>query len=115
MTVAEALAYLHSLQQFGFQPGLASTRRLAAVVGNPHDRLAFIHVAGTNGKGSVCALLESVYRTSGRRVGLFTSPHLIRFGERIQINRSLLPESELARLTATLRSALEAESFCPYQ
>lgn len=110
MTVAEALAYLHSLQQFGFQPGLASTRRLAALVGNPHDRLAFIHVAGTNGKGSVCALLESVYRTSGRRVGLFTSPHLIRFGERIQINRSLLPESELARLTATLRSALEAEN-----
>ena len=110
MTVADALAYLHSLQQFGFQPGLASTRRLAGLVGDPHHRLSFIHVAGTNGKGSVCALLESVYRASGRRVGLYTSPHLIRFGERIQINRTLLPDTELARLTDRLKAAIDAEN-----
>jgi len=110
MTYREALDYLQSLQQFGFKPGLESTRRLAALVGNPHHQLAFIHVAGTNGKGSVCALLESVYRAAGRRVGLYTSPHLIRFGERIQINREPLPETDLARLTQQLKTALDQEN-----
>ncbi len=107
VTFAEALAYLHSLQQFGFQPGLETTRRLAALVGNPHESLTFIHVAGTNGKGSVCAMLESVYRGSGLRVGLFTSPHLVRFSERIQVNRFVIPESELARLTAHLKASVD--------
>lgn len=110
VTFAEALAYLQSLQLFGFRPGLATTLRLTSLVGHPHEGLQFIHVAGTNGKGSVCAMLESVYRASGRRVGLYTSPHLIRFGERIQIDREPLPENELARLTHQLKSALDVEN-----
>ena len=110
VTVAAALAYLQSLQQFGFKPGLETTHRLAALVGAPQERLSFIHVAGTNGKGSVCALLESVYRASGRRVGLYTSPHLVRFGERIQINRQSLPDRELAQLTAALKEIVEQEN-----
>ncbi len=61
--------------------------RLADLAGNPHDRLKFVHVAGTNGKGSTCAMIESVYRHAGLKVGLFTSPHLVSFSERIQINR----------------------------
>ena len=103
MTYPEALQHLHSLRQFGFQPGLETTRCLAAAAGNPHERLQFIHVAGTNGKGSVCAMLESVYRASGRRVGLYTSPHLVRFGERLQINRTPISDALLARHVAELR------------
>jgi len=99
----EALGYLHSLRQFGFQPGLETTRRLCTAVGNPQERLRFIHVAGTNGKGSVCAFLESVYRTAGFRVGLYTSPHLVRFNERIQVNRVPASEALLARGVAELR------------
>jgi dihydrofolate synthase / folylpolyglutamate synthase len=106
MTHADALAYLHSLRQFGFQPGLDTTRRLAAAAGDPHRHLRFIHVAGTNGKGSTCAMLESVYRTAGFRVGLYTSPHLVHFGERIQVNRQPLPEADLGRLVGHLREHL---------
>ncbi len=106
MTYAESLAYLQSLRMFGFQPGLETTRSLAAAVGNPHERLRFIHVAGTNGKGSVCAMLDSVHRAAGRRVGLYTSPHLVRFGERIQVNRAPIPDTDLARHVAALRTAL---------
>ncbi len=107
MTYADALAYLHSLRMFGFQPGLETTRRLAEAAGNPHERLRFIHVAGTNGKGSVCALLESVYRTTGFRTGLYTSPHLVRFGERMQINRVPIPDADLARHVAALKAVAE--------
>ena len=109
MTPVEALAYLHQLSQFGFQPGLDSTRRLAAAVGNPQDRLRFIHVAGTNGKGSTCAFLESMYRAAGFRTGLYTSPHLVRFGERIQVGRCPLPDETLARLVSELRQRMPAD------
>lgn len=110
MTYAEALTYLLSLQQFGFKPGLESTRRLASLVGNPHETLRFIHVAGTNGKGSVCAMLDAIHRTAGRRVGLYTSPHLIRFNERIRVDGTPIPDEALARLTAQLRAAVESAS-----
>jgi dihydrofolate synthase/folylpolyglutamate synthase len=110
VTYAEALTYLLSLQQFGFKPGLESTRRLASLVGNPHESLHFIHVAGTNGKGSVCAMLDAIHRTAGRRVGLYTSPHLIRFNERIRVDGTPIPDEALARLTARLRAAVEAAS-----
>ena len=104
VTLAEALQHLHSLRLFGFQPGLATTLRLAEAAGNPQNGLQFIHVAGTNGKGSVCAFLESVYRRSGRRVGMYTSPHLVRFGERIQINRVPIADDNLARHVAELKA-----------
>lgn len=80
-------------------PGLAKPLKLAELLGNPQSRLQFIHVAGTNGKGSTCAFLESIYREHGLRVGLYTSPHLVRFGERIQVNRTPIDESEVIRLT----------------
>jgi dihydrofolate synthase/folylpolyglutamate synthase len=104
VTIDEALSYLRSLQLFGFKPGLESTRRLAALAGDPQRRLRFIHVAGTNGKGSTCALLESVYRATGLKVGLFTSPHLVRFGERIQVNRCPISDDTLARRVAELKN-----------
>ena len=70
MTYAEAIEFLQGLRQFAATFGLENTRRLAALAGNPHRKLRFIHVAGTNGKGSTCAMLESIYRAAGLRVGL---------------------------------------------
>lgn len=105
MTYPEAIQYLYSLQMFGAKFGLDNTFKLAALAGNPHQKLRFIHVAGTNGKGSTCAMLESIYRTAGLRTGLFTSPHLVSFRERIQVNRQLIPENGIVRLVAELRAA----------
>ena len=102
---AAALEFLYRLKVFGTNFGLENTFQLAERVGNPQEKLRFIHVAGTNGKGSTCAMLESIYRAAGLRVGLFTSPHLVSFRERIQINRQLIPETEVARLVQKLRAA----------
>jgi dihydrofolate synthase/folylpolyglutamate synthase len=105
MTYPQAIEYLYSLRLFGMKLGLENTRRLAAAMGSPHERLRFIHVAGTNGKGSTCAMLESIYRARGLRVGLFTSPHLVSFTERIQVDRRLIGRGEVARLTDQMRAA----------
>ena len=98
MTYPEAIQFLFSLRRFGATFGLTNVLKLARLAGNPQERLRFIHVAGTNGKGSTCAMLESIYRAAGLRVGLFTSPHLIHFGERIQVNRVLISESGIVSL-----------------
>lgn len=108
MTYRESLGFLYSLQRFGSVLGLDTVRELAARAGRPHKRLRFIHVAGTNGKGSTCAMLESIYRAAGLRVGLFTSPHLVSFRERIQINRQLITEAEVVCLVEEMRSLLES-------
>ena len=102
-----ALEFLYGLQMFGANFGLENTRQLAALAGNPQAKLRFIHVAGTNGKGSTCAMLESIYRAAGLRVGLFTSPHLVSFRERIQVNRQLIPETELVRLVEEIQPLLK--------
>src|SRR6266853_6323450 len=106
MTYAEAIQFLYDLHVFGAKFGLENTTKLAALAGNPQDRLRFIHVAGTNGKGSTCAMLESIYRAAGLRVGLFTSPHLVAFGERIQVNRENIPEAEIVRQVTELKPLL---------
>src|SRR6266481_5228519 len=103
MTYPEAIQFLYDLRWFGLKLGLENTFRLAALAGNPQESLDFIHVAGTNGKGSTCAMLESIYRAAGLRVGLFTSPHLVSFRERIQVNRQLISEIDVVRLVAGLR------------
>ncbi len=97
MTYAESIEFLYSLRLFGCKLGLENTRRLAAFVGNPQDRLRFIHIAGTNGKGSVAAMLEGIYREAGLRVGLYTSPHLVSFRERLQVNREMITEADVVR------------------
>src|SRR6478672_964473 len=106
MTYDEAIQFLYSLRWFGTKFGLSNTFKLAELAGNPHHDLRFIHVAGTNGKGSVCAMLESVYRAAGLRVGLFTSPHLISFTERIQVNRAPISQQNVSRLTSYLMAQL---------
>jgi dihydrofolate synthase/folylpolyglutamate synthase len=105
VTYDKTVQFLYGLQIFGANFGLENTFRLVARVGNPQEQLRFIHVAGTNGKGSTCAMLESIYRAAGLRVGLFTSPHLVSFRERIQVNRQLIPEAEVIRLVEALRAA----------
>ncbi len=107
MTYAEAIQFLYSLRLFGAKFGLENTLKLAALAGHPQDRLRFIHVAGTNGKGSTCAMLESIYRAAGLRTGLFTSPHLVSFRERIQVNRQLASENEVVRLVEEIQPLLK--------
>lgn len=107
MTYPDAIQFLYGLQLFGANFGLERARQLAELAGNPHHHLRFIHVAGTNGKGSVCALLESVYRAAGLRTGLFTSPHLVHFGERLQVDRQLPAEAEIVKLVERMRGILD--------
>ena len=107
MNYSEAIQFLYGLQMFGANFGLERACKLAELAGNPQKQLRFIHVAGTNGKGSTCAMLESIYRAAGLRVGLFTSPHLVSFRERIQVNRQLISENDVARFVAEIQESLK--------
>lgn len=107
MTYSESIDFLYGLRFFGAKFGLENTLKLAGQVDSPQKRLRFIHVAGTNGKGSTCAMLESIYRKAGLRVGLFTSPHLVAFGERIQVNREPVSEAQIVRLVGEMRAMLD--------
>ncbi len=104
--LAEAIDCLDNLKLSGTKLGLDTPRRLAACFGNPQDSLHFIHVAGTNGKGSVCAMLESIYRAAGYRTGLFTSPHLLDFRERIQVNRRPIPADSLLHFLRQMKQTI---------
>ena len=106
----ESLERLYALRTFGIKPGLDTTRALLKRLGHPEQSFAAIHVAGTNGKGSVCALLESVLLKAGLRVGLYTSPHLIRFNERIRVNGVEIGDGELAVLFNDMESHAAAVS-----
>ncbi|MFM1769822.1 MAG: hypothetical protein RJA22_2351 [Verrucomicrobiota bacterium] len=108
MNHAEAIAFLQGLQVFGARFGLDTMRTLARRAGHPERRLRFIHVAGTNGKGSTCAMLDSIARAAGLRVGLYTSPHLVSLTERIQVNRTPIPDAELARCVSALAPHLQS-------
>lgn len=107
MTYSEAIQFLYNLRLFGAKFRLENSLKLAELTGNPQNQLRFIHVAGTNGKGSTCAMLESIYRTAGLRVGLFTSPHLVSFRERIQINRQFISEADVVRHVEQLKPMLK--------
>ena len=100
---AEAVEYLYALRDRGSKYGIERMRRFVAALGHPERSFPCIHVAGTNGKGSVCAMLEALYRKNGYTTGLYTSPHLLHLGERVQVNRSPLPESEILRHTRRLK------------
>ena len=110
MNYSEAVEFLYSLRFFGAKLGLENTLRLASLCGDPHQSLRFIHVAGTNGKGSTCAILESIYRSAGLKTGLFTSPHLVSFTERIQVNRQPINEDEVVRMTSDLLRLITREN-----
>ena len=113
MTYQEALAYIHAVHWQGHKPGLARTRALLAALGDPHKQLRFVHVAGTNGKGSTAAMLDSCLRCAGYKVGLFTSPYIIRFNERIQVNGAPIPDGDLVRLVEQVRPVAAAMADVP--
>lgn len=114
MSYSEAVEYLYSsrppFHQVGaaaYKPGLENTLRLMAHVGNPHEHLRAIHVAGTNGKGSTSHLIAAALQASGLKVGLFTSPHLVSLTERIRINGIPIPETEVAEFIEQNRAFLD--------
>lgn len=96
MTYEQAIEKVNSLLLFGSKPGLERITKLADLMGRPDKQLKIIHVAGTNGKGSVCAMLSSVLRSQGYKTGLFISPYIIDFRERMQINGDMIPKNEFA-------------------
>jgi len=101
------LDYLYSLQRFGIKLGLDNTARLLERLGNPQDQLRIVHIAGTNGKGSTASALASILRQGGLRVGLYTSPHLHSFTERIQVDGLPVDEATVAELIAEIRPVAE--------
>ena len=107
LTPEEALNYLYSLIPKGIKLGLENISTVLNGLGNPQLNTPTIHIAGTNGKGSTAAFCESILRNAGYKVGLYTSPHLNHFGERIQINRVPLSENELIQLVAKVKHVVE--------
>jgi dihydrofolate synthase/folylpolyglutamate synthase len=105
MNYQKSLEYLYSLTQSGIKLGLENTQAMLSHFDNPQLKIPTIHLAGTNGKGSTAAFTESILRSAGNRVGLFTSPHLNDFRERIQINRKLMSEKDLVDLIQKIKEA----------
>jgi dihydrofolate synthase/folylpolyglutamate synthase len=107
ITYAEAVEYLYSLQKYGIKFGLSKTSNLLKAFGNPHRGQRYVHIAGTNGKGSVAAMVESILRTSGLKVGFYSSPHLVRFTERFRINGKEIPSESAACLVEELKAVMD--------
>ena len=107
MKTDDAIQYIHSLRVFGSQPGFARIRALLELCGNPQDKLKAVHIAGTNGKGSTAAMLAAILRAHGLRVGLFVSPGVETFNERMQINLEPIPPDALYCLTDELKGHTE--------
>lgn len=107
MTYELALEKIHSLLTFGSRPGLDRMRELLRRLGNPQDKLRYIHVAGTNGKGSVCVMLSSILAAAGYKTGLFLSPYITDFRERIQIDNQMIAEDALTQAVEATFPVLE--------
>lgn len=115
MTVKEAIDYIESQTWSSTRLGLERTRELLSKLGDPQKKLRFVHVAGTNGKGSTCAMLASILQAAGYRTGLYTSPYICRFNERIQVNGENIPDETLAALTALVMPLAEQMRDHPSQ
>lgn len=110
MTYAEILSHIYALGRFGMKPGLERISKLLEALGNPQNSFATVHVVGTNGKGSTASFLSSILSTGGYSTGLFTSPHLISFTERIRINGSEIDEESVVRLAQRVMDAAPPET-----
>ena len=113
MNLEEALKYIHGVSWLGTIPGLEREQELLDRIGNPHRGMKYIHVAGTNGKGSTAAMLANILRTAGYRTGLYTSPYIIRFNERIQVNGEQISDEEICALTEFIKPHAEAMADHP--
>lgn len=107
MNYEETIAYIHNAYWVGTKTGLSRTKELLALLGNPQDKLKFVHVAGTNGKGSICAMTASVLTAAGYKTGLYTSPFVNRFNERIAINGKPIGDEALVKLFALIQPTVE--------
>ena len=103
MSYNEALDYIHSVSWAFCKPGLERIKELCQKLGNPQDSLKFVHVAGTNGKGSFCSMLTSILSEAGYNVGMFTSPYIKEFNERIAINKTPISNNDLAEITEKIK------------
>lgn len=103
----ESLDYLYGLQKYGIKFGLNSTNNLLAKAGNPHHKLRFIHIAGTNGKGSTAAILSRILCNHGIKTGLYTSPHLVRFSERFRLNDEEVSAERILQVFEKIRATLD--------
>src|SRR5712692_4983065 len=108
MTFGQALDYLGSLEALGIRPGLDRIRALLARLGDPHEAFPSVLIGGTNGKGSISASLVSILREAGVVAAAYTSPHLVRFEERVVVGGEPIGEEQVAALTAEVRRAIEA-------
>jgi len=113
MTYDEAMDYIHHVTWRGSRLGLDRTNELLSRIGNPHKKLKFVHVAGTNGKGSTCAMLAKTLSLAGYRTGLYISPFINRFNERMQINGKLITDDMLAEITSFIKPHAEAMADHP--
>ena len=107
LEITKAEKYIHSLSKFGKKSGLYNITRLLEMVGNPQDKLKFVHIAGTNGKGSCANMVSNVLTETSLKVGLFTSPFIEKFNERIQINNEGSSDDDLEKDTAIVKDAIE--------
>lgn len=110
MTYTEALKYIEGVSWLGSKPGLSRMTELMAALGDPQDSLRYIHVAGTNGKGSTSAMLAEILKCAGYKTGLYTSPYLWRFNERMRIDGRQIPDEALAEVVEILKPAADGMS-----
>jgi dihydrofolate synthase/folylpolyglutamate synthase len=108
-----SLNYLYGLEKFGMIFDLTQVKRILVAIGNPHQEVQTIHAGGTNGKGSTSAMMASILQQEGYRVGLYTSPHLNRFTERIKVNGKEIEEEAVGNLTGWIRERIEAAGIEP--
>ena len=108
MTLDEALHYIHAVCWKGSIPGLERITALLDAMGHPERKCKFVHVAGTNGKGSTCAMLASIFQAAGYKTGLYTSPFIVEFGERIQVNGQMISNDDICALTEYVKPFAES-------
>lgn len=107
MNITEALEYIHAVSWKGSVPGLSRIGELLSLIGSPEKKMKYIHIVGTNGKGSTAAMLSSVLKTAGYKVGMYTSPFITVFNERMQINGEMISDTELAEITEFIKPFAE--------
>ena len=113
MNATEAIEYIHSVCWKGSIPGLGRTQALLEKMGNPEKKLKFVHIAGTNGKGSTAAMTASILRKAGYRTGLYTSPYIYRFHERMQVDGLEITDEELSEITEYVKPLAESLTESP--
>jgi dihydrofolate synthase/folylpolyglutamate synthase len=115
MNYQETVEYLVNLDVFGWHPGLARIEKLMEVLGNPEKEMRFVHIGGTNGKGSTTSMLVSALRANGYKTGMFISPHLVSYRERMQINGEMVPKERLVELTEKVKGKIKVMTDQGYE